>query len=98
MADKAFLAKDLNFISLSLLWHLRRIQNTTVQIFNSCTGRPDLSKCLFVQTPMDDMSMKYAKHINDPRCLRIKATFSCKVIHTFRPRKLCGNQACGRVL
>ena len=28
---------------------------------------------------------------NDPRCLRIKATFSCEVIHASIPRELGGN-------
>ena len=58
----------------------------TVKTFNSCTSRLDVSQCLVVQTPMDNMSKKYAKHINDPRSLRIKATFSCEVIHASMPR------------
>ena len=29
---------------------------TTVQIFNSCTSRPDICQCMVVQTSMDDMS------------------------------------------
>ena len=65
----------------------KHIQNTcriiytimhTVRTFNSCTRRPDVCPCLVVQTPMDIMSQIYEKHIEDPRSLRLKATFSCK--------------------
>ena len=41
---------------------------------------------------------KKAKHIIDPRCLRIKDTFSCEIIYTSMPRKVGGDQACGRVV
>ena len=34
---------------------------STVQIFNSCTSRPDDCKCLVVQTPMHNMSNKISK-------------------------------------
>ena len=38
---------------------------------------------------------KKAKHINDPRSLRIEAAFSFEVIHASMPSKLGGDQACG---
>ena len=41
----------------------------TVQPFNSCTSRPDVCQCLVVQKPVDNMSKRYAKYINDPRSL-----------------------------
>ena len=72
--------------------------HNTVKIFNSCTSRPDVCQYLVVKTHMDNMSRKYAKHMNDPRCLWIKATFSCEVIHALMPRKLGDDRACGRVL
>ena len=48
--------------------HLR-IGTTTVQTFNSCTSRLDFCQCLVVQKPVDNMSKRYAKYINDPRSL-----------------------------
>ena len=50
----------------------------TVQTFNSCTSRPDVCHCLVVQTPRDNIPIKYDRHINDPRSLRIKVTFSSR--------------------
>ena len=35
----------------------------------------------------------HAKHINDQRSLRIKATFNCEVIHASMPKKPVGNLA-----
>ena len=32
--------------------------NYTVQTFNSCTSRPDVCRCLGVQTPVDNMPMQ----------------------------------------
>ena len=39
----------------------------------------------------------FAKHINDPRILWIKTTFSWEIIYATMPRKIGGNRACGRV-
>ena len=41
---------------------------------------------------------KRAMHINDPRSLLIKATFSYEVINASIPRELDGNLACSRAL
>ena len=58
-------------------WHFSRVLlllyayfvHNTVQIFNYCTSRPDVCQYVVVKTPMDNMSRKCAKHMNDPRCL-----------------------------
>ena len=50
----------------------------TVKKFIPCTGRPGVSQCLVVQSPMDNMSEK-VKNINDPRRLQIKA---CLVVRS----------------
>ena len=47
---------------------------------------------------MEDMLKKIAKHISNARSLRIKAMFSCEVIHASMPKKLGGSQAGSRVL
>ena len=65
----------------------------TVQTFNSSTSRPGVVvKHIWITC------QKYTKHINDPRKLRIKATFSFGVIHASTLRNLTGNRACDRVL
>ena len=61
--------------------------NCTVETFNSFTSRPNVCQCLVVQKPVDNMSKRYAKYINDPRSLRIKATFSCEVIRGIHTQK-----------
>ena len=76
-----------------------------VQTFTSCTSVPDICQCLVVESPMETHVKIYeikilVKHINGQRTcsLRIKATFSCEVIHASMCRKLGCNQACNRVL
>ena len=62
-------------------------------------NRLDVCQCLVVQYAMDNMPKEYRElqHINDPRSLHIKATFSCEVIHASMPKEMCGNRACGHV-
>ena len=43
--------------------HILRRHHDTVQTFHYYTSRPDVSQCLVVQTPTENMS-KRAKHIN----------------------------------
>ena len=81
-----------------LNWFQDATKRCTVQIFNSCTSRPDVFHCLVVKTPMANTSKIQAKHINDPRSLRAKATFNCEVIHASMLRKFGGNRVSGRVL
>ena len=56
-----------------------------------------------IPAPVDRMSVNAwlykAKHINDPRCLRIEYTVKCyEVIHASMPRRPGGNRSCGREL
>ena len=66
----------------------------TVQAFNSCTSRPGAWQCLVAQTPMADMSKRYAKRIHDPCSLQINVR---SVMSSSMPRQLAVNGACGRV-
>ena len=70
---------------------------STVQAFNSCIRRPDICKYLVVQTTIGNVE-KQAKHINDPRSLRIKSMFNCEVIHLSMARVAIGhvNVYCSR--
>ena len=73
-------------------------QVTLLQILkflHQSTGRLPVIGC--TNTTMDNKSKK-AKHINDPRSLQIKASFSCQVTHTSMLKTLCGNRSGGRVL
>ena len=73
------------------LLHLQIKYTCTIQTFNSCTSRPDVCQCR-VQTPTDNMSREklIKTHSNHPSSLRLKITFSCKVINASKPRKLVG--------
>ena len=58
-------------------------------------NRASVSACSY--KPHGQHVKNLVKHINEPRNLRIKATFSCEVIRESTPRKLDGNRACGRL-
>ena len=66
---------------------------STVQIINSCTSRPNVCQCLVVQKTFITCQ-KEVKHINDLRSLRIKITFSCKVIHAQTTGWQSGMRSC----
>ena len=69
----------------------------TVQIFNSCTSRPDVCHCLVVQTSMNNMSRK--KPNTSMKHAACEPKLGSVVTSYIRPcqEKLGGNQACGRV-
>ena len=75
---------------------MSKYSTVTVQVFNSCTSRPDVCQCMVVQRLVDNMSNnKPSKSMTQQ--VQIKATFSCEVIYASMPRKLADNRACGRV-
>ena len=65
----------------------------TVQTFYSSTSRPDVCQCMFVQTPIDNMSNNMPSTPMTHVACESKLRFSCEVIHASMPRKL-GDSTC----